>query len=180
MSGFLLLRKHAEGSAADVYLAANEETQERVLLQVMRPGLQRDDVAYGRFVDQVRRRTALSHPALVRLAGSRCRTDGAVMAVTEPVNGADLGEWLRHQGVLNPRQAAALVSPICEALDYLHRRGVVHGNVSPGWIFVEGTKDAPLARILESGLALLRVGGMALPPSPSVMVSTDHLAPERI
>jgi serine/threonine protein kinase len=180
MSGFLLLRKHAEGSAADVYLAANEETQERVLLQVMRPGLVRDDVAYGRFVDQVRRRTALSHPGLLRLAGSRCRADGAVMAVTEPVTGVDLGEWLRSQGTLSPAQVLALVGPLCEALDYLHRRGVVHGNVSPGWIFVSGSKDNPAARLLESGLALLRVGGLALPPSPHVMVSTDHLAPERI
>lgn len=180
MSGFLLLRKHAEGSAADVYLAANEETQERVLLQVMRPGLVRDDVAYGRFVDQVRRRSALSHPGLVRLAGSRCRADGAVMAVSEPLNGVDLGEWLRQHGTLGAAQAVALVSPLCEALDYLHRRGVVHGNVSPAYIFVDGPDRAPVARLLESGLALLRVGGLALPPSPSVMVSTDHLAPERI
>ena len=180
MSGFLLLRKHAEGSAADVYLAANEETQERVLLQVMRPGLVRDDVAYGRFVDQVRRRTSLSHPGLLRLAGSRCRADGAVMAVTEPVSGVDLGEWMRTHGTLTPQQVFTLVGPLCEALDYLHRRGVVHGNVSPGWIFVEGTPEAPVARLLESGLALLRVGGLALPPSPHVMVSTDHLAPERI
>jgi serine/threonine-protein kinase len=86
----------------------------------------------------------------------------------------------RGKGLLSPAQVVHLIAPLCDAVDYLHRRGVVHGNISPNYIFIEGTPQAPVARLLESGLALLRVGGLALPPVPSVMVSTDHLAPERI
>lgn len=180
MGGFLVLRRQAEGAAADVFLACDERIGANVILEVMRPAVARDDAAYGRFLDQARRRRVLSHPALVRINETLCRADGAVLAVTEPVSGQDLREWVQAHGPLSPRDVERLVGPLCEALDYLHRRGVVQGTLSPDWVFVEGPKDAPQVRLLEAGLALLRVGVAVAPPSPQVLVPVDYLSPERV
>lgn len=91
------------------------------------------------------------------------------------------GVPLHHAGIdlLEPR-GVHLVAQLCRALDYLHARGVVHGDVKPGNILVEGERlvllDFGVSRALGASSELGVVGS---PPYMSPELITGGAADGR-
>ena len=113
----------------------------------------------------------LSHPNLLRLFRSgRCRIDGndllyLVMEYAEE----DLSQIL-PQRALTPEETRDMLGPVLDALEYLHGRGLVHGDLKPGNILATGdhlklSSDAS-SRIGES-LSVSRRAGVYDPPEAS-------------
>jgi TonB family protein len=81
----------------------------------------------------------LAHPNLLRLFRSgRCRVDGhdllyLVMEYAEE----DLSQIL-PQRALTPEETRDMLGPVLEALEYLHGRGFVHGDLKPANILATG------------------------------------------
>jgi eukaryotic-like serine/threonine-protein kinase len=81
----------------------------------------------------------LSHPNLLRLFRSgRCRIDGndllyLVMEYAEE----DLSQIL-PQRALTPEETRDMLGPVLDALEYLHGRGFVHGDLKPANILATG------------------------------------------
>lgn len=79
----------------------------------------------------------LNHPHLVRLYRTgRCQLGGTPMlyAVME-FAGENLGEIL-PQRALAPEEVREMLSPLLDALTYLHRKGFAHGRMKPANILV--------------------------------------------
>lgn len=180
MQGFELLRKLADGSAAEAFLARDGSSQSRVVLEVIRPELCEDMELYGRFLDEAKRRRQLKHPHLLRLQTAGCDESGRVYVATEPVDGEHLGSWLLANGPLSPSQLVRVVLPICEALEYLHERGLVHGHLRPSNVFLFGSGARLSAKLLDTGLTLFRSTRSVESPSTRVLVEPEYLCPERI
>lgn len=68
---------------------------------------------------------------------------------------ARLVDRVRTRGVLGPDDAARLLLPVADALAALHRRGGVHGSVSPAAVRIDADGRAEL------------VGGAEVAPDPS-------------
>src|SRR5580704_8404688 len=83
----------------------------------------------------------LSHPNLLRLFRSgRCRIDGhdllyLVMEYAEE----DLSQIL-PQRALTPEETRDMLGPVLDALEYLHGRGFVHGDLKPANILATGDR----------------------------------------
>ncbi len=174
MATLELLNKIAEGSAAEAFLARTEK--ETVLVELSRPGLSDDMELYGRFLDETRERQKLKHPHLVELKEAGCRKDGRLFAVTESLSGLHLGSL----GVIAPEQTVEFLIPLCEALSYLHARGVVHGYLRPSHVFLSGSLEAPVPKLLDMGLLLFRSTKSLKTPTKLVLVPAEYLSPERI
>ena len=110
----------------------------------------------------------LSHPNLLRLFRSgRCRIDGndllyLVMEYAEE----DLSQIL-PQRALTAEETRDMLGPVLEALQYLHGKGFVHGDLKPANILASGdhlklSSDA-ISRIGEA-LSGLRRAGVYDPP----------------
>src|SRR3984893_16212240 len=110
----------------------------------------------------------LSHPNLLRLFRSgRCRIDGndllyLVMEYAEE----DLSKIL-PQRALSPEETRDMLVPVLDALQYLHGKGFVHGDLKPANILASGdhlklSSDA-ISRIGEA-LSGLRRAGVYDPP----------------
>ena len=95
----------------------------------------------------------LSHPNLLRLFnGGRCRIDGSdllylVMEYAEE----DLSQIL-PQRALMPEETRDMLGPVLDALEYLHGKGFVHGDLKPANILATGD------RLKLSSDAISRIG----------------------
>ncbi len=174
MATLELLQKVAEGSAAEAFLARTEK--DTVLVEVSRPGLSDDMELYGRFLDEARERQKLVHPHLVQLKEAGCRQDGRLFAVSESLSGLHLGSL----GVIAPEQALDFLVPLCEALSYLHARGVMHGHLKPSHVFLSGPIEQPVPKLLDMGLLLFRSTKSLKTSSKLVLVPPEYLSPDRI
>ncbi len=118
----------------------------------------------------------LSHPNLLRLfRGGRCRIDGndllyLVMEYAEE----DLADIL-PQRALSPEETRDMLGPVLDALEYLHGKGFVHGDMKPANILATGdhlklSSDA-ISRVGESQGASRRVDAYDPPEAISGMLT---------
>jgi len=177
--GFELLRKVAEGSAAEVFLARAPGSKHSVLVEVSRAEVLEDMELYGRFLDRAMGRKAFHHPHLVERQSAGCAPDGRVYVATEAIEGPTLADHLAGEGPYAPAEAVRLLIPICAALEYLHGRTVVHGNLCPKNVYLTGPKEKPVPKLLEMGLLLFRTNRTFKTPPPSKLVAEPYLSPER-
>ncbi len=180
MTGYQVLRKLAEGSAAEVFLACEERSPTRVVLEVIRPELTTDFEVYGRFLDEAKDRQSLIHPNLLRHLTSGCAPDGRLFAVSEPFLGEHLGSLLAANGPLAPADVVRLAIQMCDALEYLHQHRKVHGHLRPANVFLTKGEGGPTPKLVDTGLSLLRPGRSIVIPAAMVLVEPEYLAPERI
>jgi hypothetical protein len=117
----------------------------------------------------------LKHPGIVTIHSAGELPGGVPYLVFELVRGTSLREIL-HRGPLSEERALSLGVQIAQALGYAHAQGVIHRDVKPDNVLVDG-KDR--ARLADFGIALAvdqermtRTGQLAGTPS--------YLAPEQL
>lgn len=128
------------------------------------------------FMREVRTQAQLDHHNLVRAYDAG--VDGQVhYLVTEYVPGADLRKLVRSQGTLTVQQGASVIMQAAMALDYAHKRGLIHRDVKPGNILV--TPDG-VAKVSDLGLAGFIHEASHDPRSGKIVGTPDYLAPEQV
>jgi predicted Ser/Thr protein kinase len=93
----------------------------------------------------------LDHPNLVRVHDLDTH-EGRPFVVMEFVRGRNL-QQLAEQALPSTRQAAEWVAAIARALEYVHRRGVVHQDIKPKNIMLD---ESGCARLIDFGMARWR------------------------
>ncbi|MCX4752555.1 serine/threonine-protein kinase [Kitasatospora purpeofusca] len=87
---------------------------------------------------------------------------------TEYIPGPSLQEVLRRHGPVPARTLHALAAGIAEALDEIHRCGVIHRDLKPGNVIVSGTGP----RLIDFGIAQVA--------DDTRLTSTGFVAPEQL
>ncbi|MGA9526329.1 MAG: serine/threonine-protein kinase, partial [Myxococcaceae bacterium] len=179
LGGFEVLRKLSDGASAEMFLARHEQAKGHVIVEVIRPELFRDPELTLRFLDAAKARKELLHPNVARLVAEGTADDGRPYLVTETVGGS-FKELLQTRGPLDVENAIKMAIPLCDALQYLHQRGLVHGNINSSTVYVglEGSTSRP--KLIDYGLALLRPGRTLPRPPGRVLVPPEYLSPERV
>jgi TonB family protein len=161
-----------EGSMARVYRAADPLTGRDVAIKVLK---RETRVLYAatartRFIREAEAAGRLAHPHIVTIYDV-----SADYIVMELLEGTSLEERLRAPVVLTLEQVMAIVHPLADALDYAHRRGIVHRDVKPGNIVVSAT-----------GRPTLTDFGVAHLDSPTITAAGEflgspcYMAPEQM
>jgi len=137
-------------AARDRRRQAAGDDDARVAIKALRPELRGDDEARGRLTGEFRQLQQLSHPNIVRVFDLDRHGDDwfVVMELLEGVSLAGLIQHCQGDGV-PARKAFGIVKSCAEALGWAHGRGVVHGDVKPGNVFV--MRDDGV-RLLDFGL----------------------------
>jgi serine/threonine protein kinase len=135
--------------------------------------------AIAGFRHEIRAQAQLDHPNLVRVSYAD-RDGDTYFFVTEFIDGIDLRRLVRRHGALAEPLAAAVVAQAALAIDYAHRRGLVHRDVKPGNLLI--TRGG-LVKVTDLGLAWY-LDGETSPSVPQgsgkVVGTSDYLAPEAI
>ena len=168
------------GGMGVVYRAADLRLERSIALKLLAASFAEDPGYRRRFLDESRRAAAIEHPHIVPVydAGEE---SGVLFIAMRYVDGDDLACLLEQQGALEPGRALALLSPIADALDAAHGRGLVHRDVKPSNILVSrDVTGAERAYLTDFGIARRFAGGERDTHTGHVLGTADYVAPEQI
>ncbi|XP_054423823.1 MAP/microtubule affinity-regulating kinase 4-like [Pteronotus mesoamericanus] len=143
IGNYVFLRTIGKGSFAKVRLARHRLTGREVAIK----GISHRDIS--RYFDETRSLKRLNHPNIVKLF-EVIATQEYVYIVMEHVSGGDLREHLHRHGRMSEGQARAIFRQVVSAMQYCHQQGVVHRDLKPDNILIDGEGNI---RVADFGFA---------------------------
>ena len=175
VAGYRLISLVGTGATGAVYLAEREGSGERVALKLLDPELARDERFRQRMLRESRIAASLDHPHAVPIVDFG-EADGVLYLAMRFVDGSDLRELLAAEGPLDPERALDLLGQVAGALDEAHARGLVHRDVKPANILVEGEQ----AYLGDFGLAKHVSSASNVTGDHSFVGTIAYVSPEQI
>ena len=197
-SRFRIIRLIGEGGMGEVYEADDLEINAHVALKTLRPEIASDVQAIARFRNELHVTRRITHPNVCRTFDlahhSGGGTDGpaigeVVYLTMELLDGVTLAEKLRS-GPLASEEAFLIVCQIAEALDAVHKVGVIHRDLKPGNVMLCNRTDPAdtgsyqRVVVMDFGLACRSVRSddsiRLLSNSGPLMGTPPYMAPEQL
>jgi serine/threonine protein kinase len=167
----LLLRRYAagprvgSGATSEVRMGYDTVRRETVALK----SVPLDDGMADRARGEIRAASRLAHPGVVPLLDWG-EEHGTLVLVYELVDGPSLADLDRPADA----EAVRLGGDLLEALAHAHRRGVVHRDVKPANVLIDGGR----ARLTDFGAARV-AGGPSLTAVGDLIGTLAYMAPEQ-
>jgi DNA-binding beta-propeller fold protein YncE/predicted Ser/Thr protein kinase len=173
LAGYRIDALIARGGMGVVYRATQLALERPVALKVISRELADKEGFRERFLRESRLAAGLDHPSVVPVYDAR-EEDGELIVAMRLVEGGDLRKLIDREGPLEAERAIALLGQIAEALDAAHAAGIVHRDVKPHNILVEGDR----AYLSDFGLAKAyeETGSGS---GASVVGTVEYMAPEQ-
>jgi formylglycine-generating enzyme required for sulfatase activity len=165
LPGYRLLRPIGSGGAATVYEAVQTPQERQVAVKVFDV---MDAASVARLEQLLRADARLAHPNILSIDQIGRTADGRLFHTMPLLPGADAARRNLH---LKPLHVAAILRQLLAALEYAHRRGVVHGGIKPANVLFDPNGRAYLA---DFGVA--RWSGELGRPHPD---AAAYLSPEQ-
>lgn len=138
---------------AALFEAFDEELQRPVVVKLLHPDASARPDVQAEFRTAMDLAGSLHHPNIA-VAHSWGITDWngqrVLFVVSEQLTGGSVRDMLDRGRLLTPSQALLVGLDACKALDVLHRKGLVHGDIRPGTL-VFG--DDRRLRVVDAGLS---------------------------
>ncbi|MDE3133125.1 MAG: serine/threonine protein kinase, partial [Acidobacteriota bacterium] len=170
-----LLDELGRGGMGVVYRARDRVLDRIVAVKVLPLDRAQDPTFVARFEREALAAAALNHPNIVAVFDSG--TDGETrFIVMEYIAGRNLAQLVREDGPRGVEQTVEIGVQVAAALAAAHRAGIVHRDIKPGNVMLDGHGRA---RVLDFGIARV-LAGVTLTQTAMVLGSTAYLAPELI
>lgn len=181
VEGYRLTRLLGEGGVGRVYHAVRDVDGEEVaikILPVTSSTHTSDLLLFKRESDIMR---SLRHPNIVAFHAAG-QADGAPFVVMEYMRGGTLAKFIRARAPLPPAEALPIIRMILSALALAHGRGVIHRDIKPLNILLDGAKKNPVAKVMDFGLAksFLAAGLSGFTKTGASFGSLNYLPPEQL
>lgn len=177
LGAYELIRRLGEGGMAQVYLARDVRLGREVAVKVLDTRLAERPGFRERFLREARVAAALDHPNIVPLYDFG-DTEHMLYLVMPFVSGGSLQDVLRR-APLPAGEVVTYGSQMTDALDYAHKRGVVHRDVKPANMLLHAD-----GRLMLSDFGLAKILGPnsrpAAPRGHPDAGTPEYMAPEQI
>lgn len=148
---YKLLNQIAEGGFGRTYKAEHIVLKEPVCIKDCSNVTLADT---GMLIDECKTLWDLRHYALPAMRDLIQLEDGRVLLVMSYIEGPTLEKEVKNKGPLDPESVAWITERILNALMYIHRNGVIHGDLKPQNIIVQEKKH--MAVVVDFGLSLVK------------------------
>ena len=154
---YRIARLLGKGNMARVYVAQQLSMQRNVAVKVLQPELVADEVAEGRFKQEVEAVSRLHSPHTIRFYDVGLTPDRSPFIAMELLAGQTLRERLDSEGAIAPDEVVSIVMQIAYSLQEAHEADVWHRDLKPGNVHFchQPTPLQPFLKILDFGLAKL-------------------------
>jgi eukaryotic-like serine/threonine-protein kinase len=170
---YRISRKLGAGGMANVYLAEDQELGRRVAIKMLDDRHASDAQFVERFRREAQNAAGLSHPNIVSIY-DRGEAEGSYYIAMEYVEGRTLKELLVARGPSPIGIAIDYTRQILSALRFAHRNGIVHRDIKPHNVIVDGEGRV---KVMDFGIA--RAGTSQMTEAGSIIGTAQYLSPEQ-
>jgi hypothetical protein len=164
------------GGMGAVYLAHELALERDVAIKVLPPEQATTPELRERFKREARTAARLTHPNIVPLH-TFGEVAGLMYFVMGYVAGESLASRLKRQGAFDSESARLILASVCDALDYAHRLGIVHRDIKPDNILIDGATGGPL--LMDFGIAKAPLGDAQLTTDGQLLGTPHYMSPEQ-
>jgi serine/threonine-protein kinase len=164
------------GGMSVVYRARDIRLNRRIAIKVLPPELAYDPAIRTRFTREAQTSAQLSHAHIVPIydVGER---EGIAYFVMAFVNGGNLAALLAREPRQPIDEARRFLCEIADALAYAHLHGVIHRDVKPDNILLDGGTGR--AMVTDFGIARAMEGGTRLTVTGIAVGTPTYMSPEQ-
>jgi eukaryotic-like serine/threonine-protein kinase len=173
-SRYRILARLGGGGMAHVYYAQHLTLGRPLVLKVLHPHLARELEMRERFRREAEAAAQLVHPHVCAILDYGESNDAAYIVMPYCAGGS-LANTLTRDRTVQPGPAAAIGVQVACALDYAHRRGIVHRDVKPDNVLFD---EDGYALLTDFGIATARFHGR-LTGAGRAMGTPHYMSPEQ-
>src|SRR5881394_4079818 len=176
--GTLLLNRYrvisllGRGGMGEVYRAEDMKLGQQVALKFVPREYGNDPTILKHLYSEVRIGRDIAHPNVCRLYDI-VEYDGDHFIAMQYVDGEDLASLLRRIGRLPVEKAIDIARDLCAGLAAAHDKGVIHRDLKPGNVMIDGKGRAHIA---DFGLAVIATD----PQGRAIAGTPAYMAPEQL
>ena len=151
INGFTIRHMLGTGGMAEVWYAENK-IGKKAAVKMLLPKLCQDENVVSRFLNEAKVMVDLNHPN-IRQVYDYGDIDGRPAIIMEYLEGDDLKARMKRGQRFTDEELKRWWNQLVDALNYTHKKGIVHRDIKPGNIFVN--KEGNI-KLLDFGIAKVR------------------------
>ncbi len=174
-----MIRELGKGAMGVVYLGRDPVIGRLVALKTIR-AVSEDDVEQKEFQERFLREAQaagiLSHPNIVTVhdVGEDSTTSTSFIAM-EYVEGKNLKQLVTEKTTFGFERIAEIIGQVAEALDYAHRRGIVHRDVKPANVII-----TPEGQVKITDFGIAKIEKSNLTTTGQFLGTPNYMSPEQV
>src|SRR5690348_7104946 len=166
------------GGMGVVYRARDERLQRRVAIKVLPPELAFQKDIRERFTREAQTAAKLSHPHIVPIH-TVGEGQGLVYFVMGYVDGESVAGRIRRRGKLPVEEARRIMSEAADALSAAHALSIIHRDIKPDNILLEGSRGRVMVTDFGIAKALSSTSGATLTGAGVAIGTPSFMSPEQ-
>ena len=166
------------GGMGVVFLARDLKLKRRVAIKVLPPELAYRPEIRTRFTREAQTSARLSHPHIVPIHAVG-EADGLVYFVMGFVDGEPLGARLKRRGKLPIEEVRRIMKETSDALGMAHTMGIIHRDIKPDNILLDGTRRRVMVTDFGIAKALTDAGSGTLTGTGVAIGTPTYMSPEQ-
>ena len=163
------------GGMSSVFRAHDRLLDRKVALKVLHQQFSDDDEYVERFRREARAVATLSHPNIVTVI-DRGEHENRQFIVFEYIDGENLKALIERRGPAPVPTALELAMQIARGLSFAHQQGLVHRDVKPQNVLLNGDGQA---KVTDFGIARSLDVKQGMTQTGTVLGTSDYIAPEQ-
>jgi serine/threonine-protein kinase len=166
-----------------VYEVEHVRLRKRYVAKVIHEQIRGDETAPKRMEREAQVLADINHPNVVQVHDVGVTPDGTSYFVMEKLEGHDLRRAMK-EGMLSTSRAVGIAVDMLDALEHVHRRGIVHRDIKPENIFLATMPTGVVTKVLDFGIVHIfdgeRVSQARITKTGGFVGTLYYAAPEQM
>ena len=153
-SKYRILEQLDSGGQSDVYLAERSDGvyEQTLVIKYIANRFEQAELK-KQFIQEMQLLADLRHPGVVTILDGNITEDGHPWLVLEYIKGPHIDAYCRDHR-LDDKAVVNLVMNLCDTLQFVHRRGVLHKDLKPSNVLVKQINGVPFPVLIDFGIAM--------------------------
>jgi eukaryotic-like serine/threonine-protein kinase len=135
-----------------VYMAEQESpVRRKIALKIIKPGMDTAQVI-GRFNVERQALAMMDHQNIARVFDAGTTDSGRSFFVMELVHGVLITDYCDRNRLM-PKERLDLFTPVCQAIQHAHQKGIIHRDIKPTNVLVSLYDGKPVPKVIDFGVA---------------------------